>query len=727
MSSGGPRPPSTPPPLSASPEPRPLGGWLPSELETPADADPYDAASGRIALLLPRERPAPLSWDGGACTAICSNFRLLVVASAPGSLGGADDARRRRFELPWMRMWQVELSASTVLTLTSKTGAAYRLVARDEPSARRALQHIQVRAQRAAASSVLGSGVAFGHRGAAGARGGGRAAPQRNIGALLDADYGRMGLPGNGWRAYRLDELGASTSTYPAAIYVPVTTRDEDLAGATQFRGTRAEDGTISGRLPAVVWRHPDTGVVMARSGQPRPGVRGKRCEADETLCRQIAMAGNGRRGQASPDYVPGLDIYDARPRLNAEANRAKGGGYEVISGTGYSACSLQFLGIANIHEVRRSLLMLSRVLSPATDETGEVLGVAAWGLAGAGGGDGVRSWLEHQASILAGARAVSCSLLGGRSVLVHCTDGWDRTPQLTATAQILLDPRCGSRSPSEVFFFFSSFFSRPTNRRLVQISYRTFEGFACLIQREWLDFGHMFGKRNHRHYQSGGGNAAASAGSAQSPVVTEEDEEHEMAPIFMQWLEVVWQLTVQYPAAFEFAESLLLEILDAAYSCGWTTFLGDCHRERSEQPAVGGGGRPACFLTHMLSETGRRQHANYLWRGGSAATATEVLCPSVNIASIRLWEVRGSVGSWSMPLRLPSARNACPPARPPACLAGCDDVEQAGRGGPQALHLSAPHLRPCCFSWGAHPASLTRKGTGAAQRVRQAMALIRD
>lgn len=27
------------------------------------------------------------------------------------------------------------------------------------------------------------------------------------------------------------------------------------------------------------------------------------------------------------------------------------------------------------------------------------------------------------------------------RPVLVHCSDGWDRTPQIVALAQILLDP----------------------------------------------------------------------------------------------------------------------------------------------------------------------------------------------------------------------------------------------------------------------------------------------
>lgn len=44
-----------------------------------------------------------------------------------------------------------------------------------------------------------------------------------------------------------------------------------------------------------------------------------------------------------------------------------------------------------------------------------------------------------------------------GISVAVHCSDGWDRTSQLTALAQLLLDPY-----------------------------YRTFEGYKILIEKEW-------------------------------------------------------------------------------------------------------------------------------------------------------------------------------------------------------------------------------------------------
>lgn len=45
-------------------------------------------------------------------------------------------------------------------------------------------------------------------------------------------------------------------------------------------------------------------------------------------------------------------------------------------------------------------------------------------------------------AGLLRAAVAVAAAIeKEARPVLVHCSDGWDRTPQIVALAQILLDP----------------------------------------------------------------------------------------------------------------------------------------------------------------------------------------------------------------------------------------------------------------------------------------------
>ena len=64
---------------------------------------------------------------------------------------------------------------------------------------------------------------------------------------------------------------------------------------------------------------------------------------------------------------------------------------------------------------------------------------------------------------VLKAVNMVLDSLIQKRTnVLVHCSDGWDRTAQMCALAQQLLDPY-----------------------------YRTIEGLAVLIQKDWISFGH--------------------------------------------------------------------------------------------------------------------------------------------------------------------------------------------------------------------------------------------
>lgn len=73
--------------------------------------------------------------------------------------------------------------------------------------------------------------------------------------------------------------------------------------------------------------------------------------------------------------------------------------------------------------------------------------------------------WLEHMKCIISGAVRIVDKIENNKtSVLVHCSDGWDRTSQLTGLAMLLLDPY-----------------------------YRTLRGFEVLVEKEWLSFGHKF------------------------------------------------------------------------------------------------------------------------------------------------------------------------------------------------------------------------------------------
>lgn len=145
--------------------------------------------------------------------------------------------------------------------------------------------------------------------------------------------------------------------------------------------------------------------------------------------------------------------------------------------------------------------------------------------------------WLKLNSIQLEGAVRIAKRLLAGTSVCVHCSDGWDRTSALTSLAQLMVDPWA-----------------------------RTIQGFAVLVEKEWVSFGHRFGRRNGT---GGCGHDRGDAGDGQR------------APIFLQWLDCVWQMVRQHPWAYQFNERLLVLLAEHAYSARFGTFLYDCERDR--------------------------------------------------------------------------------------------------------------------------------------------------
>lgn len=298
--------------------------------------------------------------------------------------------------------------------------------------------------------------------------------------------------------------------------------------------------------------------------------------------------------------------IVDARPTVNALAMQAVGLGSENMDN--YRFAGKVYLGIDNIHVMRESL---NKVIDALKESDVTPLSPNREMLAKSG-------WLKHIGGILDGASIIARQVgLQHSHVLIHCSDGWDRTSQLSALSQLCLDPY-----------------------------YRTLEGFIVLVEKDWLSFGHMFhhrsgflssdkwfnienerigGDNNNKQSfgnNSGAGHALESAllsakgffnkdngskdslgGSDGELQPYEAATQHlkksstpknsineksptkvkETSPVFHQFLDATYQLLYQHPSRFEFNERFLRRLLYHLYSCQYGTFLYNNEKERIE------------------------------------------------------------------------------------------------------------------------------------------------
>eukprot|EP00462_Mataza_sp_D1_P005870 CAMPEP_0175121258 /NCGR_PEP_ID=MMETSP0087-20121206/1070_1 /TAXON_ID=136419 /ORGANISM="Unknown Unknown, Strain D1" /LENGTH=1057 /DNA_ID=CAMNT_0016402783 /DNA_START=17 /DNA_END=3190 /DNA_ORIENTATION=+ len=300
------------------------------------------------------------------------------------------------------------------------------------------------------------------------------------------------------WKLVKINKDYTWSPTYPAHFVIPkIFNEGEKLDKVKGFRS--------KGRIPALTYHHTN-GKCILRCAQPLTGIANKHVSEDSELLRKAKIS----------------VIYDARPRKNAIANKAKGGGYEDT--TKYHCANLVFCNIENIHVMRESLtkLWLCQQLAEGNDE--ELYSQLS-----------DSKWLRHVRLVLQGANSIANDISAReevKGVLVHCSDGWDRTAQLCALSQVLLDP-----------FF------------------RTRRGFAVLVDKDWVSFGHKFEQR---------------CGQA-----SKDYTDHERSPIFVQFLDCVWQLLMQNRSAFEFNEKFLAYICVHLYSNQFGNFLHNSERDR--------------------------------------------------------------------------------------------------------------------------------------------------
>ncbi|KAH6633580.1 protein-tyrosine phosphatase-like protein [Boeremia exigua] len=480
---------------------------------------------------------------------------------------------------------------------------------------------------------------------------------QFNSWDIYDAsrEFKRLGIsPKDSEKGWRISEINAEykySKTYPALIAVPSKVSDSVLRYAGAYRSRQ--------RIPALVYRHPLNNCSITRSSQPTPGITGNRNPQDERLVAAIWATNRGWNPAPTPDLARstadltiengssadssfvgigdaeavntgrtladdlsgsaesdenGPKVYgaqqrnlivDARPTVNAYAMQAVGLGSEKMDH--YPGAEKAYLGIDNIHVMRKSLNTVIDALKES-DLTSFPPNQQLLAKSG---------WVKHTANILDGVALIARRVgIMHSHALIHCSDGWDRTSQLSALSQILLDPY-----------------------------YRTMEGFIVLVEKDWLSYGHMFRHRtgflSHEKWFSienerierktdgqGGGNAFenalrgakgffnrqnesneslnqlpetnstenvggvsdATAAKPSSKIGAAEEHRvtkvNELSPVFHQFLDCVYQLQYQHPTRFEFSERFLRRLLYHLYSCQYGTFLFDNEKERMEAKA---------------------------------------------------------------------------------------------------------------------------------------------
>ncbi|KAF3770072.1 phosphatases II, partial [Cryphonectria parasitica EP155] len=446
-------------------------------------------------------------------------------------------------------------------------------------------------------------------------------------------------MPDRGWKITDVNNNYSFSPTYPSVLVVPNRMSNTTLKYASNHR-TRC-------RIPTLTYLHPVNNCSITRSSQPKVGITGNRNPQDEALVaacfsqpyfQELGPTQGAEPGpmvneltspdklvdeppvavdSAEPEVLTADDaifddrgkrlifgaqqhnlIIDARPAINSMAMQVVGKGSEDMAH--YKYASKAFLNIQNIHVMRKSL---NRVISALKDGDISAAPPSQELLAKS-------EWLSHIKCVLDGSAMIARQVgIQHSHVLIHCSDGWDRTSQLSALSQLMLDPY-----------------------------YRTLKGFIVLVEKDWLSFGHMFHQRsgflNSEQWfvvqndamagtkiEPGEGerpsevienamenakrffrqalssekdredsdpdnltNAATAMEQESSPVIEDQaTRTKEISPVFHQFLDSVFQLLRQHPTRFEFNERFLRRLLYHLYSCQYGTFLLNNEKQRKE------------------------------------------------------------------------------------------------------------------------------------------------
>lgn len=440
-------------------------------------------------------------------------------------------------------------------------------------------------------------------------------------------EYKRLNLIGDNasgmWRQTTINQSYKFCPSYPQSVIVPSCISDSVLQHAGKFRSKH--------RIPVIVYRHwhGQNNNLIARCAQPLVGLNlQNRSIQDERLIEEIFVSqelDKKSRHNDGEQHQPQKNlIVDLRPVTNAMAQHALGAGTENVDNyrgkeerkTSHRQVDKIFCNIDNIHVMRESLEKLTTVLDDLDrlplSERGEKIILLLQALT-------KTQWLHRILIILQAVDRITKSVhLNNTNVVIHCSDGWDRTSQVSALLQLCLDPY-----------------------------FRTIKGFMVLVEKEWVSFGFKFATRadhggcigaqipNHQDtkgdvpsespqndktlksnverlpetnsFNTGGVSSflqkaashikrTASAAAFTATNVSEQKGDSsfksyrgssEKSPVFHQFLDCVYQILRQNPECFEFGSRFLKRLFYHYHSCQYGTFLSNSEQEIESDPLI--------------------------------------------------------------------------------------------------------------------------------------------
>ena len=350
-------------------------------------------------------------------------------------------------------------------------------------------------------------------------------------------------------------------ASYPKYLIEPKKIDDKILENALNFRSEK--------RVPTLTYYYKNdlnkgTKKLISgiwRSSQVASGLWGSKDVGDIKLLNEISELGDK------------LYIFDARPKEDAFMQKVGGYGSENVNNYDpnpeYIYCEIKGIRFSKtaFNKIKKlcndkEIMENNNFLSELEDS----------------------GWINFIIKVLKTSTKISKLVMEGNNILVHCSEGWDRTPQLVSISQILLDPY-----------------------------FRTFEGFAVLFEKDFVSFGHKFAIRSG---------------------ITENEFKKKTNQVILQYLDCVYQLLMQFPSEFEFTSEFLLFIAKYYNTNLFGTFLFDNEKQREEKHAKT---TTASIWTYLLGEHFENKE-KYLNRLYDKEKVTKILTPHYAYYDYVLW-----------------------------------------------------------------------------------------